>query len=54
MLSDDYKKAFNKGIKTKSEYQAVSCLLVCLLVNEQTLAFQGANSFGELLIIIMI
>ena len=24
ILSDDYKKAFNKGIKTKSEYEAVA------------------------------
>ncbi len=24
VLSDDYKKAFNKGIKTKSEYEAVA------------------------------
>ena len=26
MLSDDYKKAFNKSIKTKSEYEAVAMI----------------------------
>ena len=28
VLSDDYKKAFNKGIKTKSEYEAVATYTV--------------------------